>query len=141
VIRPLGKRWFITGVAVLLTVVIGIGLLWPRPHRINQAGFDRITEGMTQREVEEVLGRPPGDYTDRRDPSYVLNWHKGASHRLEEWLSDDGLGLAGFDEDGRVVEKDFFSADNWPERPWKERVRRALPVPFRQGGGVADLGP
>jgi len=119
------KRLFMTGVAVLLAI-IGIGFLWPRPHGINRAGYDRITGGMTLPEVQEILGRPPGDFTGRRDPAYVLDWSMETSHRLEEWQSDDGLVLVEFDEGGRVVQKKFFAADGWPERSWKERVRRAL---------------
>jgi hypothetical protein len=140
--RPMKKRWFITGVAVLLAVVIGVGFLCSRPHRINQAGFDRITEGMTLREVEEILGRPPGDYTDRRLPDFaMLDGHLDRWEMAEVWLSDEGVVVVVFDKDCRVARKAFIPEGEWPERPWMERIRRVFPAPFRQRGGVADLGP
>jgi hypothetical protein len=121
------KRKLAVLVVVVLALVLGLWLLvWPRPHRINQEGFDWITEGMTQREVEEILGRPPGDYSYRWDPSLLLSWRMVESHRLETWISDDGIGLVEFNEDARVVYKRFDLQNEWPERPWKERVSRAL---------------
>jgi hypothetical protein len=47
------------GRAVLLAA--GAFVLWPRPERITRENFKRIREGMTQAEVEAILG-PPGDY-------------------------------------------------------------------------------
>jgi outer membrane protein assembly factor BamE (lipoprotein component of BamABCDE complex) len=122
-------------VVVLLTVVTGSWFLTrPRPHRINQEGFDRITDGMTRQEVEEVLGRPPGDYTDRRDyPGEVhfpitLGWDDTTSmYSSDEWVSDQGRIVVYFDQAGMIREKQFYSVDHLSERPWTERVRRALP--------------
>src|SRR5690242_8738072 len=102
-------------VVALLALLAGLFFLaWPRPHSLNQAGFDRITEGMTLREVEEVLGRRPGDYTSRRVPALVIDWSMEKSHRMEEWMSDDGLGVVVFDDEDRVVQKVFLPADDWP---------------------------
>jgi hypothetical protein len=57
---------------VVLVALALVAVLWflvrPRPHRINQEDCDRITEGMTLREVEEIMGITAGDYSDTREP-------------------------------------------------------------------------
>jgi hypothetical protein len=124
------KKRAVVVVILLLVLVTGLWFLTkPRPHQINQVGFDQITEGMTQQEVEEVLGGPPGDYTDRRWVllvSYDNPMFFRALARREDWLSDDGSVCVAFDEGSRVVEKKFYAADDCLERPWKDRVLRAL---------------
>ena len=53
----------LAGLAVL--VAAGAVVLWPEPpSRITRENFDRVREGMTQAEVEAILG-PPGDYRTR----------------------------------------------------------------------------
>jgi len=61
------KRWFAVAAviaalaAALLPVPALVSVLAPRP-RINREVFARIEIGMTEKEVEAVLGAPPGDY-------------------------------------------------------------------------------
>jgi hypothetical protein len=54
---------------VLLAGLVLVGTaafsLWPRPDRITKANFDRIKEGMSQADVEAILG-PAGDYSTGR---------------------------------------------------------------------------
>jgi hypothetical protein len=119
------KRRLAALVVVVLVLVTGLWfVVRPRPHRINEGGFDQITQGMTRQEVEEILGRPPGNYTDRREASF--GGRRSAFTFPEDWLSDDGLILVTFDEEGRVVRKYFSPVDDFPERPFKNRVRRVL---------------
>jgi hypothetical protein len=47
--------------ALAVPVVIALFVFWPHPDRLNMENFDRITAGMTGKELEEILG-PPGDY-------------------------------------------------------------------------------
>jgi hypothetical protein len=50
-----------------LVLLGGYLLLWltaPR-HRVSQLGWQQIEAGMTQEEVERVLGGPPGDYASQ----------------------------------------------------------------------------
>jgi hypothetical protein len=55
----------------LLAVVIGFyPLLTPTPHRIDQAHFELIQEGMTKADVEGIFGVPAGQY-DWAEPVQV----------------------------------------------------------------------
>ena len=66
----------LAGLAVL--VAAGAVVLWPEPpSRITRENFDRVREGMTQAEVEAILG-PPGDYRTRLGDT---KFHEG-------WLTD-----------------------------------------------------
>ncbi len=131
------KKRTVVVVVLLLALVTSLWVLArPRPHRINREGFDRIEEGMTQREVEDILGRPPGDYTDRRETlpdgrwKYVAGWMRGHPSYPREWLSDDGRVMVFFDKGGCVVGNYYFHADDWPERSWVRRVYLPLIRPF-----------
>jgi hypothetical protein len=97
---------------------------------------------MTQREVEEILGGPAGEYT-------TGEWHEAVelisrivpiSAREEVWRGNRnpvglprfrgalGNGLAitvYFDEDGQVIHKDAMPL-NVTEKPFWERVWRRL---------------
>jgi hypothetical protein len=145
------KRKLAVVVLVLLAVVTGLWFLARlRPHGINQDGFDQITVGMTQQEVEETLRRPPGNYTERldryddlakvTDAMYWANlWevpHRWQTlPRREVWQSDNGVVLVGFDDNGKVREKYFSDIGLTHERTWRERagwfLDRNLPSSLR----------
>src|SRR5262249_55318271 len=60
------KKWMFLALGILaMTAVVAayvaLGLSAPR-HRINDEGFKMIQVGMTQPQVEALLGRPPGLY-------------------------------------------------------------------------------
>jgi hypothetical protein len=62
-------EWKLLVVLAGLAVVVAAGaivfVLWPEPpSRITRENFERIRPGMTQAEVEAILG-PPGDYRTR----------------------------------------------------------------------------
>src|SRR5262245_23145775 len=55
-------KWIAVVLAVLL---LGFGtalFLWPR-DRITPSTYGRLTLGMTQKDVESLIGLPPGDYS------------------------------------------------------------------------------
>jgi hypothetical protein len=49
-----------TSVVLLLGTLFLYSLLAPTPHRIDEAHFQLITEGMTEAEVEAIFGVPAG---------------------------------------------------------------------------------
>jgi hypothetical protein len=61
--RPILILWLL---GVLLLLAGGGMFLWVsgHRHRINQESVAKIERGMTEQQVEEILGVPEGDYGD-----------------------------------------------------------------------------
>src|SRR5262245_50075207 len=131
-------------VAVALLLIGLLPLLFPR-SRITKEACDRIEEGMSQAEVEAILGGPPGDYrTVTADPD-LTGWRLGSGRRrtVVSWLGDEGSIEAGFGRSGFLVTKEFDKSTppnlgflgQWRGRfsRWRERVFGAGPRGGRVG--------
>src|SRR5262245_44517658 len=106
----------VVGAALLLAGVLGLAALLspngPR-HRITEEGYKAIKVGMSQEDVEKLLGLPAGDYTKHSIGFPLCGFgvpHEtfGSLDSLKEtleWRSDDGEIHIGFDHDGRVLSK------------------------------------
>jgi hypothetical protein len=86
--------------------VLALATVWfalPRPG-INHSNFQRIKAGMTQADVEALMGCPPGDYSD--DNAFLWAYGEGWGVRNAGmdacWTSNDGLVSASFDANGLV---------------------------------------
>lgn len=110
--------------ALALLVVGGSAFLRLRSlsnSPINVENFNRIQEGMTQAEVEAILGGPPGSYTKR-----PVVWY--ASRITSYWVGDKWIisiewsSELGSDEVW-VINKDCFPL---PPEPFIEKCRRLL---------------
>ena len=109
----------------LLAILLGMPLLLT-PERIRPEIFARIQPGMTEAEVEELLGAKPGDYDGfravvhirpRRDP------FKGSCY-YRAWGSRYGSVCVEFHE-GRVQR---YSVDpSFPANWWGELIDRWFP--------------
>jgi hypothetical protein len=93
--------------AALLCLGVYTTLLTARcgPSAISRENYDRIHEGMTEREVEEVLGGPPGFYTDR-----LVAVHFSGIMVRSWWIGDEGVVTIGWTSDGpgcKVGHKEF----------------------------------
>jgi hypothetical protein len=109
----------LAGLAVVL-VAGGAFVAWPRPDRVTQENFDRISEGMSRAEVEAILG-PAGDYRTgpTTNPAKAspyggfysgtwIRWDKMSDAEKQEyaarvtrsWQSDQMTILVGFDSKG-----------------------------------------
>jgi len=79
------------------------------PRSINRANFERIQVGMTETQVERILGGPAGDYTFDR----ILG--TPARGRIQSWTSDLARLVVCFDDQRQVQRKEFFSVrrDDW----------------------------
>src|SRR5262249_52328135 len=97
--------------------------------RINADSFEQIREGMTQAEVEAVLGAPPGDYRKAddvtREPTRKawVNFHAQGMARLlspdspfryESWYTTRAGILVYFRPDGTVADKEPLTFDPPP---------------------------
>src|SRR5689334_11185034 len=64
---PLKKRSLLLLAMSAITVVCGwLALSNAMAPSINRQAFERIQLGMSEEEVEHILGGPPGRYTNRR---------------------------------------------------------------------------
>jgi hypothetical protein len=97
-------------VVASLTCLTGLLLLFlPRAAAtspITKENFHRIRTGMSQVEVEDILG-PSGDYTTVAiEPVYVL-YRGPKGHCRRDWLADQGRITINF-VDNKVIEKNFL---------------------------------
>jgi hypothetical protein len=143
-----GGQHRIVAVSVLLVIALAFALLpWfsrqPRPH-ITVENFRKVKHGMTQQEVEYILGGPSGDYASGHqycvmacegstcslfdNPRY--GWKAippeqiqlvSPNGRISVWRGADcAIGVA-FDENGRVSHVGVGWA--WQEPTILERIR------------------
>jgi hypothetical protein len=99
------------GCGLLVLFVAGLSwFLWPSPpkHNINADGYQNIRLGMTEREVEEVLGVPAGDYGPGKGEILDYGVFTATSHSIrtdpngKKWLAGSFAITVCFDERARV---------------------------------------
>jgi hypothetical protein len=101
------RRRLFVGVIAAGGLVAFVAWLWlvPPHHHINRDSFEKIRRGMTQAQVEAILGVPPGDYSfgakiapqGRQRPLPI-------GVREEEWWADEEGVVVAFNEDRLVIE-------------------------------------
>jgi len=94
------RRWLVCIflVAIIFSASFAVWLIIPGSP-ITQANCDRIQTGMTEREVEEILGGPATE---------TLQWPETVDEALiKHWGANDASILVFFDADGRVIRKVF----------------------------------
>lgn len=103
------KVWIVLALfASLGLVVFGV---WSgrTQHHISRDGFERLCVGMTEDEVEAVLGRPAGDYSTGvivlSDYLHVFPYSP-VCPAPKQWTSNEAAISVCFDG-GRVVHTDF----------------------------------
>jgi len=121
--RGLLKRWWVWLVGLLLAATLSVAgvLISHGSTPINQATFDRIHVGMTEQEVESLLGGPATwDGLDRDDGNSKLSsWSEGKS--TEDFMEGGTIDIW-FGDDGKVAWK-RFSAD---KRPLIDRLKKRI---------------
>jgi hypothetical protein len=98
----------IVAFTVLLALIALLVPVFPRgPSADIRARFDQVQYGMTEEQVEEVLGGPRGPHDrDREGITFTsaAGFGPGRSHR--SWWYFPGCNIeVAFDEDGQVSEK------------------------------------
>ena len=123
---------------ILLVAFVAYLKLTSPPPDLSPEVYDAIREGMTQREVEHLVGARPGNYRtvvlsfeDRRR-RFQQNWGQ-APHTFIFWQFDQTTLDVGFDADGRVCAKQLLAEDR-PAAPrlqgWRRLVDRYQPSPY-----------
>ena len=87
----------VLGVAAAIVIIYFV----TRP-RLNVEGFGVLQRGMTQEEIEKILGGPPGNYGFGK-PTISKIAPTGVAFRTEEWIGESMCVSVRFDEAGRSV--------------------------------------
>lgn len=82
---------------MLLVVILGAGLAGCAPAKVTKDNFDKIKLGMTQEEVQQILG-PPTEATGLEIPVF--------SGTMAKWVYGDATISIQF-INGKVVAKQF----------------------------------
>src|SRR6516165_8950356 len=101
-------HWLVLGLIFVCLIVVANEMelvdLLPKAklNGLTQEFSDRIELGMTEQEVTEALGHPPGDYATAVWGLEKLPRQPGASyHKI--WASDSGVIWVDFDEEEKVT--------------------------------------
>jgi hypothetical protein len=118
------RRFWLVLVGLPLLLMVIVGGMWMRQYlaRLHRENFDRIEIGMTQAEVEELLGGPPGNYSPPYPLSEPIFTTLGLTlvpetWRKEVWFDDKAYYEVYFDADGHVclrVNKAYPSSPRVP---------------------------
>jgi hypothetical protein len=105
------RRTLLAALAGLAVVVAaGAVVLWPRPNRVTAKNVERLRVGMTQNEVEAIIGLP-GDHSTQETvvmPMTTESWSDviGETNRNESkdrWIGDDTWVDVAFAKSGYVT--------------------------------------
>lgn len=121
--------WLAGLTALLLVGYVALWLTAPA-HRISRASFDRVREGMTAEDLEEVFGLPAGRYRAGEEGSLfsaaLIGRLPSAGSDVEEreWVGPEG-GARVWLQAGRVRAAVWYEA---PVRDFPHRLRRWLGI-------------
>jgi hypothetical protein len=123
------RRRFLLGAGLLALLGVAIWTMLPRPG-ISKANFDRLRQGMTQEDVEVVLGPPSGTSPSRPIPGYAemayRTWHGGGKEkRTFCWEGGSRTIIVGFQASGQVCWAVWYAVP--PGGTPFDRLRRLLP--------------
>jgi hypothetical protein len=65
--KDVGKKLASIGIPCAL-LLLGLFIIWPKEYWAYDGYFEGIKEGMTEKEVYAVVGKPPGNYRSVSDP-------------------------------------------------------------------------
>jgi hypothetical protein len=107
--------------------MVGVGYLalWlsASRHRINQESIKLIEIGMTQSEVEALLGAPPGNYSVGGISAHAI---PPPPYRREDWIGDECAVDVYFDSSGNVIGVSVNPVFKVPRESMVAKIRRWL---------------
>jgi hypothetical protein len=99
--RPRWRR-FVSFAAFLAVVALLVPVFPRTPSKSIRARFDQILNGMTEDQVEELLGGPRGVYDEARKPYDTIIASSTDSGHLSWWYFPDCILEVSFDKGFRV---------------------------------------
>ena len=140
--QPAAERWrsmkkaeamrrrtcWIAGIVTSLLAVVSfcacLSLPDPAAPGVTWANVERIVVGMTQREVEEVVGRPP--QTCIPDPMPITDNSSAAYHTVLLWSDMECDILVYLDRDGVVIDREGVASVGSRRPTWFDRLRKRV---------------
>ena len=111
--------------AMLMAGYVTLRLTAPGRHQITEENCKAIQIGMTEEEVNAILGVESGDYSTgayKEDTAYKLLIRQGSG---KAWIADDAAIRVSFNEAGKVAAICFTSGPGEPNT-FLNKVRRWL---------------
>jgi outer membrane protein assembly factor BamE (lipoprotein component of BamABCDE complex) len=103
----MSKKWWLVIVVILLlavALVLVSPALLPPTLGVTYANYSRIEKGMTQEQVEQLLGKPPAKIHHAMEWFGVQRVQNNGEGPSLHWQSEQGdLVSVQFDKDGRVA--------------------------------------
>ncbi len=135
------RRWaavWVPAAVLLLTVLV---LYWPFffGTRLKSEHYDLIQAGMTQPEVEALLGGAPGAYRRPEKAMIFTQVSRGYGNilllRQEHWSGDRAQIVVFFDDKAKVYSKEKFdlppvSLNDWNVYYWRALRRRSTAINY-----------
>jgi hypothetical protein len=126
-------EWAVFNLALVAVVAVGYLHISSPPPAISVESYDRITMGMTWREVHDVVRAKPGGYGQYWGSDIHLADGTGEPARWDRWGAPYGLLEVGYDADGRVCRKWLWHSgrgdephpETWPW--WRRQLERTIP--------------
>jgi hypothetical protein len=121
------RRVLVLAGILLALVAVAVWLCSPKKGDFDVAQFDQIRVGMTQPEVEDILGCPAGNYRRAAKVGSRVDSPSPEGMRVKTWMNDRIRIDLGFDSDGRVISKRCSPVSSQSEEFGPRRfIRNAL---------------
>jgi hypothetical protein len=127
--RWLLKRWYVwLAVPLMAGLAVMATLIYLQQDQITQANCDKIKEGMTEEEVEKILGAQEGDHTSWPTVSSLMptpppreywriEFPEGHGYTVKDWTGEDGC------IDVQFIDGKVYHAVFWPDI-YEHRAKR-----------------
>jgi hypothetical protein len=126
------RVWFLLLVPVFVLLALAYLHFTSPPPELSVENVARIREGMTELEVEGIVGARSGGYGIFWGPGHSLSEEWGKPVRSRRWSDETGYLTVGFGADGRVCKKvyQYHPTSQRPTRRaswWEKLIRRSVP--------------
>jgi hypothetical protein len=117
--RKLLKRWYgWLGLVLVLGFAGDAALIYANPSRITQANFDRIQDGMSKNEVQEILTRPSESRSIRLLSGMARTRPEDETVWICRWEDGPRYIVVVFNSEDKALLKDFKNATPWETLQW-----------------------
>jgi hypothetical protein len=126
-------EWVLYWIPLLAAGVVAYLHFTAPPPSISRDNYERVEAGMTEREVERIIGTRPGGYEVFYGPGDRLSQEWADPEGVVRWGNGYGILSVGYNAEGRVCTKQLeYNSHSVPEHPelwpwWKRLFNRSVP--------------